>query len=510
MYSTFSDGSAVGQSPEEEAAADAYRSWPNIHGSLAAHSSPLSSRRRTGVGVGGVGGQGATPLLNPMAAGGGGSAYGSLQGGGGGGDGEKRADGGGDGVGECNFFQASFNSVNLLFGVGVLSLPFAVTCAGWLIAVPLLAILSLMTNYTGKLLGRCMEYRPPKLDLDAHRAFKTAFPFGVRTYPDIGEAAFGRRGRIFISIIFFTELFCACCMYLILMGDNLHTLFPQVTSVHFTMLAFLVVLPTTWTSQLTLLSYTSLLGIIASFFLFVVLVYAGLTSPANPVIGGSLLHPVPTQLLAPVDRMPLVLGLIMVGFAGHACFPSVYMSMRNREQYPAVLNLTYCVTGSIYMLVAICGYLMYGQLTAQEVTVNLVQSHPGTLSALATWLIVINPSTKFALTLFPVSTSLEDLLLPRLGQGKWCQAASKIAIRSCLTTCVMLLAISIPSFARVVSFIGAFCSFVVSGAFPAACYLKLYGKTLSTFETVLNKVLVVFCAVCSLIGTVASIVCPTN
>ena len=115
----------------------------------------------------------------------------------------------------------------------------------------------------------------------------------------------------------------------------------------FIMLAYAVVLPTTWTSQLTLLSYTSLLGIIASFFLFFVLVYAGLSSPANALVGGSLLHPVHTQLLAPMDRMPLVLGLIMVGFAGHACFPSVYMSMRNREQYPAVLNLTYAVTGTI-------------------------------------------------------------------------------------------------------------------------------------------------------------------
>ena len=162
------------------------------------------------------------------------------------------------------------------------------------------------------------------------------------------------------------------------------------------------------------------------------------------------------------------------------------------------------------MLVAICGYLMYGTLTAQEVTENLVQSHPGTLSALATWLIVINPSTKFALTIFPVTTSLEDLVLPRLKQSGWLKAVVKLLLRTFLTTSVMVLAISIPSFARVVSFIGAFCSFIVSGAFPAACYLKLYGKTLSGWERILNKVLVVFCGVCSVIGTIASIVCPTN
>ena len=151
------------------------------------------------------------------------------------------------------------------------------------------------------------------------------------------------------------------------------------------------------------------------------------------------------------------------------------------------------------------------KLTAQEVTVNLVQSHPGTLSALATWLIVINPSTKFALTLYPVSTSVEDLLLPRLrSTSTFVRTLAQIVIRTLLTAGVTLIAVSVPSFARVVSFIGAFCSFVVSGAFPPACYVKLYSDQLSRGTTVLNKTLVVVCSICSLIGTLAAILCPTN
>ena len=482
-YRTFSgtDENALSVQTDDGTAADAYyKSWPNIDGSLMYHSSPLSSRRRRKPGE----------IMSPLLG---------------------REGGDDDTVGECNFFQASFNAVNLLLGVGVLSLPFAVRTSGWLIAVPLLAVLSIITNYTGKLLGRCIDYHPPAADRNATVRFRRCFPNGIRTYPDIGEAAFGKRGRLFISVIFFTELFCACCMYLILMGDNLATLFPGSSSVHFILISACVVLPTTWTSHLTILSYTSLLGIIASLFLMVVLVYAGLSSPANEVVGGSLTHPQPTVLVAPLDRVPLVLGLVMVGFAGHACFPSVYCSMRNRQQFPSVLNLTYAVTGTIYMLVAVAGYLMFGNLTAQEVTVNLVQSHPGTLSALATWLLVINPSTKFALTLYPVSTSVEDLLLPRLRSAStFVRTLAQIVIRTLLTAGVTLIAVSVPSFARVVSFIGAFCSFVVSGAFPPACYLKLYSDQLSWGTTALNKTLVVVCSICSVIGTLAAILCPTN
>ena len=65
----------------------------------------------------------------------------------------------GDGVGDSSFTQATFNAINLLLGVGILSLPFAVKTSGWLIAPPLLIFLSGVTNYTGKLLGRCLEFK---------------------------------------------------------------------------------------------------------------------------------------------------------------------------------------------------------------------------------------------------------------------------------------------------------------------------------------------------------------
>ena len=48
----------------------------------------------------------------------------------------------------------------------------------------------LMFLYTGKLLGRCMA--------DAS---------WILTYPDIGEHAFGRRGRLIISILLYSELY---------------------------------------------------------------------------------------------------------------------------------------------------------------------------------------------------------------------------------------------------------------------------------------------------------------
>lgn len=50
----------------------------------------------------------------------------------------------------------------------------------------------------------------------------------IRTYPDIGEYAFGTPGRVLVSVLLYLELFCCCVDFLILEGDNLAAVFPGV------------------------------------------------------------------------------------------------------------------------------------------------------------------------------------------------------------------------------------------------------------------------------------------
>ncbi|GMH15302.1 hypothetical protein Nepgr_017143 [Nepenthes gracilis] len=96
-------------------------------------------------------------------------------------------------------------------GVGLLSTSYALSEGGWLSLLLLFAV-AVLFFYTGLLLHRCMEANPL-----------------IRTYPDIGGAAFGWKGRMFISIFMSLELYFCAVEFLILEGDSFEKLFPNTT-----------------------------------------------------------------------------------------------------------------------------------------------------------------------------------------------------------------------------------------------------------------------------------------
>lgn len=91
---------------------------------------------------------------------------------------------------KSSFLQSVFNAINILIGVGILAFPLAFRISGWLIGSLIFVFCAAGTNYTAKLLARCLDAAP-----------------GATTYGDMGMAAFGERGRAFIGSVFFVELF---------------------------------------------------------------------------------------------------------------------------------------------------------------------------------------------------------------------------------------------------------------------------------------------------------------
>ncbi|CAN6461454.1 unnamed protein product [Victoria cruziana] len=283
---------------------------------------------------------------------------------------------------DCSYGQSVINGINVLCGVGILSTPYAIKEAGWLGLVVLL-MFGILSYYTGILLRYCLDSEP-----------------GLETYPDIGQAAFGTFGRLAISIILYTELYACCVEYIILESDNLTSLFPNAhlsvggfdLDPHhlFAIMTCLAVLPTVWLRDLSLLSYISAGGVIASVLVALCLFWVGLVDQAGFKHKGNALS---------LTNLPVAIGLYGYCYSGHAVFPNIYSSMKKPSQYPVVLLTSFIICTTLYAGVAFMGYTMFGDATASQFTLNMPQNFVA--SKVAVWTTVVNPFTKYPQTYLP-------------------------------------------------------------------------------------------------------------
>ena len=85
------------------------------------------------------------------------------------------------------------------------------------------------------------------------------------TFSDIAYISFGRRARIATSVLFTLELLAACVALIVLFADSLALLFPGTLSViGWKIVCALILLPLQF-APLSILSFTSFIGIICNF-----------------------------------------------------------------------------------------------------------------------------------------------------------------------------------------------------------------------------------------------------
>ncbi|KAJ0449627.1 putative amino acid transporter, transmembrane domain-containing protein [Helianthus annuus] len=321
-------------------------------------------------------------------------------------------------VEQYSFSQAVLNAINVLCGIGILSMPYAFKEGGWLSLV-LLMVFGVICCYTGILLKICLE--------KCH---------GLQTYPDIRQAAFGYFGRVCIA--------SSCVEYLIMMNDNLSALFPHAhldiggiirldSYLFCAIISTLVILPTVWLRNLSLLSYISAGGVVTLAAVVVCLLWLG-------VVDEMEYHPSRTALN--LGNLPVAVGLIGFCYGGHSVFPNIYTSMKEPSRYPSALLISFCVSFVMYTAVGVYGYLMFGDSVKSQFTLNMPSHYVS--SKVAAWTVVVAPITKSALTLTPIAYGIEELL-PPAQQNSY---VVSMMIRTTLMILILLVALTVPYFGK--------------------------------------------------------------
>ncbi|KAL5666625.1 hypothetical protein ACJX0J_026733, partial [Zea mays] len=350
----------------------------------------------------------------------------------------------------CNLTQTVFNGVNVLAGIGIFSAPYTIREAGWASLV-VLAFFAVVCCYTGVLLKYCFESKD-----------------GVKTFPDIGELAFGRIGRFLISIVLYTELYSFCVEFVILEGDNLASIFTSTTfdwnGIHadgrhfFGILFALVVLPSVWLRDLRVISYLSVGGVFATLLVFLSVGVVGATGNVGFHLAGKAVK---------WDGIPFAIGIYGFCYAGHSVFPNIYQSMSDRTKFNKALYICFAICTTIYGAIAVIGYLMFGDKTLSQITLNLPKDSFVAKVALGTTVII--PFTKYSLVINPLARSIEELR----PEGFLTDRLFAVMLRTAIVASTLCVAFLLPFFGLVMALIGSLLSILVALIMPALCFLKI-------------------------------------
>ncbi|KAK6928185.1 Amino acid transporter, transmembrane domain [Dillenia turbinata] len=385
--------------------------------------------------------------------------------------------------GNASFFKTCFNGLNALSGVGILSIPYALSEGGWLSLILLLSIAA-ATFYTGVLIRRCMDVDP-----------------SIKTYPDIGERAFGSKGRMLISVFMYMELYLVVTGFLILEGDNLHKIFPEFAiemagmriggRESFVIIAAFVILPSVWLNNLSILAYVSASGVLASLVILGSILWTGVFDGVGFHEQGTLIN---------WNGIPTAVSLYAFCYCAHPVFPTLYTSMKKRHQFSNVMLLCFVICTFSYATMAVLGYLMFGSKLQSQITLNLPTEKVSSKVAIYTTL--VNPVSKYALMFTPIVNAAEN----------WFHCHQKnrpfsLLIRTCLVFSTVFVALAIPFFGYLMSLVGAFLSVTASILLPCLCYVKISGAY-RTFglELIIIGVIILLGVLLAVIGTYTSVV----
>ncbi|KAK0198678.1 transmembrane amino acid transporter protein-domain-containing protein [Armillaria mellea] len=398
--------------------------------------------------------------------------------------------------GASTFGQTLFNSIAILLGIGMLSTPLAFAYAGWIPGTILIAFYGFVSCHTAKILAQIIRSDPR-----------------LRSYTDIGRKAFGPRSTGIISAIFCLELFSVSVILVTLYADSLHAIIPYYSSNTYKLCGLLILIPTVFL-PLSLLSYTSILGIVSTILMIAVILIDGATKKDQP---GSLWSPAETSLgIESWRHLGIAYGLFMAGFSGHAVIPSLVRDMEDPSQFDKMITWAFVVATFIYGLIGYAGYIMFGISVSEEISMDLLRT-PGynpALNKACLWMLVISPMSKFALATQPLNATIEILLgidLPptthedvarRLAEPSHGTSRKRILgmiQRVALTLLSVGVSVLVPDFSAVMAFLGSFSAFLIVVIGPIGAHIALKGSC-----GVFDAVAVGLAVVMAVWGTVAA------
>ncbi|RXK34646.1 hypothetical protein M231_08097 [Tremella mesenterica] len=243
--------------------------------------------------------------------------------------------------GESTFIQTLLNILCNIIGTGLLACPIALAHAGWILGPILMAMVAATTLYTLKIFLRIIEKNK-----------------SLKTYTEVVGQGLGPIGLKLVTVIFVMETMTWIVTLVVLYSDTLAAVWPILRSDQWKWVSLVVIIPTSF-MPLRYLSFTSGFGITTNWVLIGILLFTGIVTDGQHS-PGSLHEPAHTDLWPNhgLIKFGTVIGILLSGYGGHALIPNLIRDMKEHLKADRVCELAYGIAISIYLLVAVCGYIM--------------------------------------------------------------------------------------------------------------------------------------------------------
>ncbi|KAI9496313.1 transmembrane amino acid transporter protein-domain-containing protein [Zychaea mexicana] len=374
---------------------------------------------------------------------------------------------------------AYYNLVCCVCGTGMLSLSSVLASGGWG-ALALLILCWWMTMYASCILIRCLYYGGEKR---------------LESVNKVAEAAFGRWGN-YVSFFFNAWLLLGTpTLYIVLCGQNLNDLC-QGTVAEIGQIPWSIVFAATITiffvfmKTMDSLSWTSCVGVIATFATTLIIVIEAARDPE---------HPVDTVVRENIvwDGWPSAVAVIAFSLGGNVIYPNCEAAMRRPERWPmiAISGLSTCAL--TYIMISVPGYFVYGE-AAENPIYNNIPHGVGRIMAI----VLVTCNIMVSIPIFAGSFALDcenimGITVERLGKRK--EFIYRAIWRIFIMVFCTVIACTVPHFSPLMSLFGAFGYSTTIFIIPVLCYYKLTGLRNKPFYELIGGFLTILMGLVGLI-----------
>ena len=379
---------------------------------------------------------------------------------------------------QASAILAGWNVTNLIQGMGILGVPYAVR-EGGVAAVVCIFIVAMFCDFTGILLVDCLYEISPRSKIRKR----------VReSYPDVGDAVWPGVGGKVISIVQTIELYSAAVLYLIL----LTSMFSQITAKYvpiglneWAIICSLAVLPSVFIQRLSLIAWMSMVAVFSLMSALMVMI-----SYCIVLSDEWTWDNIPSFN---ISTFPVGFGIVTFSYCAHAVFPGIEGSMREPKHFNNMMHVSFFISAVVKTLFGIFSVLTFGHLTKQVFTLNL-EGNVGFNTA-TTVLVAMNVFFSFPLPLFVVVETFDNIIgphFPHLAPGTKYHWYWLLLTRTLLVTLALFIALVVPHFGLLMGFVGSFTGTCLSFGFPCIAHLVLRWNYLRWYHITGEIVLIVF------------------